>query len=170
MTFYVENETSFNYDIFLEKKVVDVITEMIKQENFLHDFELNLQITDNQGIKEYNSLFRKIEKETDVLSFPNLDFEKPGDYTCLKDSINKMNYYNLDTKEVLLGDIVISYEKVIEQANIYGHSVTREFCFLIAHSMLHLLGYDHMNKEDEKTMEFKQNNVLSLLGITKDIL
>jgi probable rRNA maturation factor len=170
MTFYVENNTSFIYDLALGEKVKNVISKTVEQEHFIYDFELNLRITNNEGIKKYNSTFRKIDKETDVLSFPNLDFKNPGEYFCLEDPVNKINYMNPDTNEVLLGDIILSYEKVIEQANVYGHSITREFCFLIAHSMLHLLGYDHIEHEDAKVMEFKQEKILELLGITKDIL
>ncbi len=170
MTFYVENNTIFLYDELLKEKTETVISEVVKQENFFYEFELNLQITDNNGIKELNTAYRKISKETDVLSFPNLDFLYPGEYSCLENPIQKIQYMNLDTNQVVLGDIIISYEKVIEQAKLYGHSTTREFCFLIAHSMLHLLGYDHMEQEEAKIMEMKQEMVLQKLGITKEIL
>jgi len=170
MTFYVENNTSFPYDNKLKKMVEKVVLATIKQEHFTYDFELNLQITNNEEIKKCNVMFRKINKETDVLSFPNLDFKSPADYSCLNDLNNKSNYINLDTKEVVLGDIIISYEKVLEQANDYGHSITREFCFLIAHSMLHLLGYDHIKQAEADVMEYKQEAILQKLKITKDIL
>ena len=77
------------------------------------------------------------------------------------------SYFDLDTDELLLGDIMISVDKVFAQAEEYGHSVTREFCFLVAHSMLHLLGYDHMTPEEAAVMEAKQAKALDELGITR---
>lgn len=169
MTFYVDNETPYEINEELQKKIEEIVLEVTKEEQFYYPFEVNLLITDNNGIKEFNSTYRKITKETDVLSFPNLDFEIPGNYDVLENEIEKINYYNLDTDEVVLGDIIISYEKIISQANEYGHSETRELCFLIAHSMLHLLGYDHMEPDEAKVMEEKQKKILDRLGITKDI-
>lgn len=169
MTFYVDNETPYEINDELQKKIEEIVLEVTKEEQFLYPFEVNLLITDNNGIKEFNTTYRKINKETDVLSFPNLDFEIPGNYDVLENEIEKINYYNLDTDEVVLGDIIISYEKIISQANEYGHSETRELCFLIAHSMLHLLGYDHMEPDEAKVMEEKQKKILDRLGITKDI-
>ena len=77
------------------------------------------------------------------------------------------SYFDLDTDELLLGDIMISVDKVFAQAEEYGHSVTREFCFLVAHSMLHLLGYDHMTPGEAEVMEAKQAKALKELGITR---
>ena len=77
------------------------------------------------------------------------------------------SYFALDSDELLLGDIMISVPKVFAQAEEYGHSVTREFCFLVAHSMLHLLGYDHMTEDEAKVMEAKQANALKELGINR---
>lgn len=170
MTFYVDNETSYEIDDSLKKRIESIIKEIADSEKFDYQFEVNLLITDNKGIKEYNTRYRQIEKATDVLSFPNLDFNEPGRYEVLEEPMAKVNYYNLDTDEVILGDIIISYEKIISQAKEYGHSETRELCFLIAHSMLHLLGYDHMETKEAKVMETKQKEILEKLGITKDII
>ena len=106
------------------------------------------------------------DRETDVLSFPNLDFDRPGDFEISED--READYFDPDTGELILGDIIISVDRIKEQAESYGHSRKREFAFLVAHSMLHLCGYDHMEEGEAKVMEAKQEQVLSSLGITRD--
>ena len=125
---------------------------------------MNLVITDNEEIKKINQQFRSIGAPTDVLSFPMIPFETPADYSIVKD---KDEFFDLDTDELILGDVMISVEKVYAQAEEYGHSVEREFSFLFAHSMLHLLGYDHMEPEEAAVMEAKQAKALEELGITR---
>ena len=112
-----------------------------------------------------NQEFRDIHAPTDVLSFPMIPFETPADYDVIEEDIN--SYVDPDSEEIVLGDIMVSAEKVIEQAKEYGHSQKREFAFLVAHSMLHLLGYDHMTPEEAAVMEEKQRNVLEILGISR---
>ena len=121
-------------------------------------------ITDNEEIKKINQQFRSIGAPTDVLSFPMIPFETPADYSIVKD---KDEFFDLDTDELILGDVMISVEKVYAQAEEYGHSVEREFSFLFAHSMLHLLGYDHMEPDEAAVMEAKQAKALEDLGITR---
>ena len=99
-----------------------------------------------------------------MLSFPMIPFESPADYGIVEED---ESYFDLDTGELLLGDIMISVDKVFAQSEEYGHSITREFCFLVAHSMLHLLGYDHMTPEEAAVMEAKQARALDELGITR---
>ena len=101
-----------------------------------------------------------------MLSFPNVDFEREGIFDIDEDS--EADYFDPDTGELLLGDIMISADKVWEQAKCYGHSVRREFAFLVAHSMLHLCGYDHMEDAERAVMEQKQEKILDALGITRD--
>lgn len=103
-----------------------------------------------------------IDRPTDVLSFPMCDFETPGDFDGLEETPEE--YFNPDTGELMLGDIVISVEKVKEQAEKFGHSETRELAFLVAHSMLHLSGYDHMEDEERLDMEEKQREILERRG------
>ena len=93
-----------------------------------------------------------------------IPFETPADYSIVED---KDEFFDLDTDELILGDVMISVEKVYAQAEEYGHSVEREFSFLFAHSMLHLLGYDHMEPEEAAVMEAKQAKALEELGITR---
>lgn len=166
MTSYVENETdvSFAFDV---KEVADrVINAVLASEGCPFDAQLNLLITDNEGIRDYNNRFRQIDRETDVLSFPNVDYDTPSDFSGLDE--READYFDPDSRELVLGDIIISADRVKEQAELYGHSEKREFAFLVAHSMLHLCGYDHMEPEEAKVMEEKQEAVLSGLGITRE--
>ena len=105
-----------------------------------------------------------IDNPTDVLSFPMLSYETAGDFSKLEDDDTN---FNPDTGEIMLGDIIISVDKVVEQAGNYGHSTEREFAFLILHSMLHLFGYDHMTPEDAAVMEEKQRNILEKMQILR---
>ena len=114
-----------------------------------------------------NRQFRGIDKPTDVLSFPNVSYEEAGDFSVM-DSEQKVDLLNPDTGAIMFGDIVINEARVRSQAEEYGHSLKREFAFLVAHSMLHLCGYDHMEEDEAKVMEEKQRNVLSSLGINRD--
>jgi len=168
MTFYVENESGFEFDFSEEELAKAVAQAVLEQEKGPLDVEINLLITDNEGIREYNRQYRDIDRETDVLSFPNLDFEEPADFSVTDNPEFKADYYNPESGEIVLGDIILSASKVVTQAEEYGHSITREFAFLIAHSMLHLCGYDHMEEDEAKDMEARQESVLNGLGITRD--
>ena len=166
MTFYVENETDEKFPFEVEEIVEQVATEVLDMEGCPYEVQLNVLLTDNDGIWEYNRNFRQIDRATDVLSFPNLDFVVPGEFEIDEDQ--EADYFDPDTGELILGDISISVDKVREQAESSGHSVKREFAFLVAHSMLHLSGYDHMEPEEATVMEAKQEQVLHKLGITRE--
>ena len=165
MSFYLEEEVkvdfTFNYSE-LAKRVVDFCLDYV---SFPYEAEVNLTLTDNEGIHAINKEFREIDRPTDVLSFPMLDYETPGDFSFLEEEDN--NDFNPDTGEVLLGDIIISVDKVIEQAESFGHSIEREYAFLITHSMLHLFGYDHMEEDEAKVMEEKQKDILNKMNILR---
>jgi probable rRNA maturation factor len=166
MTFFVENETDVTFDFDVEKIVEAVAMEILDTEQCPYESQVNVLLTDNEGIHEFNKEYRQIDRETDVLSFPNVDYAKPGDFDIDEDM--EADYFDPDTGELILGDIIISVEKVAEQAENYGHSQKREFAFLVAHSMLHLCGYDHMEPEEAAVMECKQEAALTKLGITRD--
>ncbi len=130
-------------------------TAVLVMENFLSDAEVSVTFVDNDTIHELNKEHRNIDRETDVLSFP---LGENGVYD-----------YNPATNAALLGDIVISLEKAMEQAENYGHSFEREVGFLTVHSMLHLLGYDHENGGMELLrMREKEENALQKIGLTRD--
>lgn len=141
------------------------INEALRFENFKLDYEISVVLTDNKEIREINKLYRQIDKETDVLSFPMLDYddgyEEEGEIEIDVEDLNP------ETGCVVLGDIVISLEKAKQQAEEYGHSFEREISFLVVHSVLHLLGYDHENDEDRIIMREKEEKILSNLGQTR---
>ncbi len=164
MTIQIEYETDLELGIDYANLAQKTAERILALEGCPYDASVNLVLTDNEEIKKVNTEFRSIQAPTDVLSFPMIPFRAPADYALVED---EDTYFDLDTGELLLGDIMISAEKVIAQAKEYGHSVTREFCFLVAHSMLHLLGYDHMTPKEAAVMEQKQANALAELGITR---
>ncbi|MGI8254739.1 rRNA maturation RNase YbeY [Blautia difficilis] len=164
MTLQIDYETDREIGIEYEELAKKVVQKVLDMEGCPYDAQVNLVLTDNEEIQRVNTEFREIAAPTDVLSFPMIPFETPADYAIVEED---QSYFDLDTDELLLGDIMISVDKVFAQAEEYGHSVTREFCFLVAHSMLHLLGYDHMTPEEAVVMENKQRTALDELGITR---
>ena len=166
MTLFLENETDKIFAFDVEETARQVIEGVLDMEECPYETQVNVLLTDNEGIREYNREYRSIDRETDVLSFPNLEFETPGVYEVEEEQ--EADCFDPDTGELILGDIIISVDRVAEQAESYGHSPKREFAFLVAHSMLHLSGYDHMESEEAKMMEAKQEQVLQKLGITRD--
>lgn len=166
MTSYVENETSITFPFDVKELVEQIMEAVLDSEQCPYEAQVNVLLTDNEGIQAYNKEYREIDKPTDVLSFPNIAYEKEADFGIVEGA--ESDYFEPDSGELLLGDIIISVDKVQEQAKSYGHSTKREFGFLVAHSMLHLCGYDHMLPEEAKRMEAKQEEVLNSLSITRD--
>ena len=165
MTFYVENlvDASFPFD---EEEIASRVCERILElEKCPYEAEVNVFITDNEGIRRINNSERGIDKDRDVLSFPNLKYDKPSVFDL---TINDPSgCTNPETDELILGDIVVSADRVYSQAAEYGHLPLREYAFLIAHSMYHLCVYDHMDEEDARLMEKKQEEALNSLDITR---
>ena len=167
MTFYVENEVDADFGFNIEEVATSVAKTVLETEGCDADIEVGLTITDNDGIHELNKEFRGIDSPTDVLSFPNVSYESAGYFSVLSGE-QRDDLLDPDTGKIMFGDIVINEDRVRSQADDYGHSIKREFAFLVAHSMLHLCGYDHMEEEEAKVMEKKQEDVLGKLGITRD--
>lgn len=163
MTINLEYEASKQLDFDYADIIKKVIEECLDSEEFPYETEISVLLTDNKEIQELNKNFRGKDLPTDVLSFPALEYTKAGEFSFLEEAGDE--YFNPETGEVILGDIVISVEKAISQAEDYGHSVIREIAFLTAHSMFHLMGYDHMTDEERLIMEDKQNKVLDQLKI-----
>ena len=164
MTLFFEEEGEFKLSLDCEALAKRVIEAAIDYVDCPYESEVNLLLTMNDEIHEMNRDFREIDRATDVLSFPMVDYLEPGKFDNLDDAFE---YFNPETGELMLGDIVISKEKVISQADEYGHSVEREYAFLIAHSMLHLFGYDHMEENERVVMEEKQKEILEQLQILR---
>ena len=164
---YIENETTNYTDIAgLEKKIKEVINFALEKEQMEHDTEVSVMLVDNEQIKEINNETRNIDKATDVLSFPMIDY--PGG------KVYKEVYLGYDFSDdyfegdnLILGDIVISLEKCEEQSKEFNHSFERECAYLIVHSVLHLLGYDHIEEDDKKKMRKREEEILEELKITR---
>ena len=145
------------------KEIIEIVVlESLDYVECPYEAEVNVIITDNEEIQAINKEYREIDAPTDVLSFPLVDYETPADFNHVEDSVE--DYFDPDSGELLLGDIIISVDKVEEQAEKYGHSTTRELAFLVAHSMLHLCGYDHMDDGEREEMEARQSEILERRG------
>lgn len=150
---YFMNDTDTRISYKLKMLVRRAVLASLEYEEFCNGAELSVTFTDNEGIRALNGEFRGIDKATDVLSFPLTDFEG-GDEPPT------------DEPSVALGDIVISLERAREQAEEYGHSFEREVAFLTVHSMLHLMGYDHVNSDEEDAeMRRRQSEILEKMGL-----
>ena len=165
MTSNIEYEAEKKLGIPYEEIIENVVLESLDYVECPYEAEVNVIITDNQEIRAINKEHRQIDAPTDVLSFPLVDYETPADFDHVEDYVE--DYFDPDTGELLLGDIVVSVDKVEEQAEKYGHSTTRELAFLIAHSMLHLCGYDHMDDDERLEMEAKQSEILERRGYSR---
>ena len=136
----------------LIEKIKDIILECLDYEGYDDDYDVSLSFVDNKGIHELNKMYRGIDRATDVLSFPMLSDDE----------------FEIELEEKSLGDIVISLERAFEQSIDYNHSFKREVCFLVCHSMFHLLGYDHDTEENTKEMREKEEYILNKLSITRE--
>ncbi|MBQ1793205.1 MAG: rRNA maturation RNase YbeY [Peptostreptococcaceae bacterium] len=135
----------------LLNKINDIIVECLHYEGYDDNYEVSLSFVDNEEIHQLNRDFRGVDRATDVLSFPLLTDD-----------------FDIEIEEESLGDIVISLERALEQSIEYNHSFDREVCFLVCHSMFHLLGYDHDTEENTREMRKKEEDVLNKLNITRE--
>jgi probable rRNA maturation factor len=166
MSVYIENETPEKLPDNYEYIVKDVIAAAIDFLKCPYECELNVIFTDNEGIKEMNAEYRDIASPTDVLSFPLIEYEIPGNLEHVED--DSIEYFNQDTGELMLGDIVLNVDRIASQAVEYGHTRRRELAFLTAHSMLHLFGYDHIDEDERAIMEDLQEQILKTKGYTRE--
>ena len=137
----------------LLKKVVECV---LKEEKIKKNLDIYITLTNNENIRVINAEHRNIDRATDVLSFPMFD----------RNEIESLR--RDDGTEDILGDIIVSVEKVREQAEEYGHSFERELAYLVTHGMLHLLGYDHMIEEEKVVMRKREEEILGILEITRE--
>lgn len=144
----------------------EVVAFTIDHEGFPYEAEVNLTLTDNEGIHEINRMYRQIDAPTDVLSFPMLSYEQAGDFSALEEDYE--DNFNPDTGEIMLGDIVISVDRVREQAACLRTQRAQGICVSDRAQQLHLFGYDHMTPEDAAVMEPKQRQILEEMNISRD--
>lgn len=175
MTIYYDNQTDYEFDFDYKKVANDVINKTLLHEQFKYDVEVSITFVNEESIRKINKEYRDIDNSTDVLSFPMIEYD--SDYSRISERkeemydflIDVIDIKNPDTDEIILGDIVLCVPVIINQAKEYNHSILREYAFLIVHSMLHLLGFDHIEDDERIIMENKQNQILESLSITRDL-
>ncbi|MCR5717278.1 MAG: rRNA maturation RNase YbeY [Lachnospiraceae bacterium] len=166
MTSFVSIEADADFGFDLQAVADQVIEAVLDAEGCPYETSVNITLVDDPEIHRINLETREIDRATDVLSFPNLNFETPGDFSDAEE--HSFDCFDPDSGELLLGDIIISVDHVRSQAKEYDHSLKREFAFLVAHSMFHLCGYDHMTTSEAAVMEEKQEAILQQLRITRE--
>ena len=153
MIYFANDQDTIPITYKLKSLIRRSVVSTLEYEGYKNDCQVSVTFTDNGGIRMLNAEYRGIDKETDVLSFPLTDFEGGEEPPT-------------DEAEIALGDIVLSLEKAQSQAHEFGHSFEREAAFLTVHSMLHLLGYDHVNgDEEEAEMRRRQSEILCRMGL-----
>jgi probable rRNA maturation factor len=167
MIFIDNRQNKVEFTEKLEDCLANIIDYTLKEEKVNIDYEISVIFIDNEQIKEINRDFRNIDRETDVLSFPMLEFPSLNVY---KDVYKNYEFDDsfLDEGRLVLGDIAISLEKACEQSVEYGHSFLREVAYLAIHSVLHLLGYDHMNDEEKPIMRKREEEILNKFNIKRE--
>lgn len=156
--------------IEVNEDLVNIINEVCEKSLMAEEmnipYQISLLFVDNEEIRSINKETRGIDKATDVLSFPMLDYPKDKVFKDVYKN-TKFNEIYLDGDELVLGDMVLSLERAKEQSLEYNHSFNREVCYLVVHSILHLLGYDHMEDEEKKIMRKREEEILESLNITR---
>lgn len=168
MTLYFEKETTEEALLDYEATASDVVNTVLTFYHCPYEACVSVYLVDEDTIQNANHETRGIDKVTDVLSFPNVSFAEEADFSILEEAGNHYAYFDPDTEELILGEIMICHKRMVEQAGQYGHSILREYAFLLTHSMLHLLGYDHMEEAQRLRMEETQRMILEQLSITRD--
>lgn len=153
-------------DEFIEK-LNEVCNYTLLEEGVKCPYQISLLFVNNDEIRKINNETRKIDKETDVLSFPMLDYTKGKVFKDVYEGFEFDETY-LDGEELVLGDMVLSLEKAKEQSVEYNHSYLRESAYLVVHSILHLLGYDHMEEDEKLIMRKREEELLKGLNITRE--
>ena len=165
MSIFIEEEGGTPLPFNAEEIAGNVIEAALEYENCPYEAEISVLLTTDEEIRKLNRSARGLDRPTDVLSFPMLEYDRPGDFSWLESE--PQDAFNPETGELMLGDIVISKDRVLAQAEEYGHSPVREYAFLIAHSMLHLFGYDHMEEDERLVMEQKQREIMEKINIPR---
>lgn len=164
---YIENNyEGFEIDNDFIINLENVIKFALKEEEVDFDTEISVTLVANEEIRDINNRTRNIDKATDVLSFPMIEYEEGKVFKELYDKDSFDDSY-FDGEDLILGDIVLSLDKCQEQSVEYGHTFHRESAYLVVHSVLHLLGYDHMNEEDKAKMRKREEEILNKLNITR---
>jgi probable rRNA maturation factor len=167
MIYIDDRQDIIKIDEDIIKNINRVIQYALEEEEVKVDTQISVVFVDNQSIRDINREQRGIDKATDVLSFPMLDYAENKVYKELYVDY-KFRSEDLDEGELVLGDIVLSLEKALEQSEEYGHSFMREVCYLTVHSVLHLLGYDHMKDDEKDIMRSREEEILEKFSIKRE--
>lgn len=161
MSVLIDNrQEEIKVDEAMETLVTQVVDKVLAYEACEEEYEVSISFVNNEEMRSLNNEYRGIDRETDVLSFPMLEFTEVE----LEEEDENAEYID---EEIALGDIVISMEKALEQSEEYEHSFNRELAFLLVHGMLHLLGYDHQDEATEREMFDKQEAILKEMNLIR---
>lgn len=163
MTVYFEDESGHHFDFSVHRQLDKLVDYVVKRVSCPFETEVSVTLVQKKAIHRLNKKFRDVDRPTDVLSFPMMEYDEPADFTSplFRQSLT----LSPETGELVLGDIVICPAVVCEQAKEYGHSELREFSFLAVHGLLHLFGYDHMEEAERVQMEDMQKEIMKELQI-----
>ncbi|MCR5690681.1 MAG: rRNA maturation RNase YbeY [Eubacterium sp.] len=165
MTLLFENDNQAEFDFDIEETLNKVIEYALDYEDFPYEVEVSVSLVSEEEIHRINKEFRQVDRPTDVLSFPMMEYERAGDFQS--ETFEQSLTVSYESEEVMLGDIVLCSQVIKRQAKEYGHSELREFAFLVVHSVLHLLGYDHMEDDERLEMEDHQRKIMEGLQISR---
>lgn len=161
-----DRQVKININDSFVKSIEEVIDFALKSEKLLLDYEVSIIFVDNHKIREINKEFRNIDVETDVLSFPMLEYPKGKVYKDIY-THSKLEDSFFDEGKLVIGDIAISLEKALEQSEEFGHSFERETAYLTVHSILHLLGYDHIMEDEKEIMRKREEEILNNFNLNR---
>lgn len=166
MTIFFENESKTEFEFPIEETLEFLVKTVSDYVACPYEVEVSVVATDKEAIHKANRDFRQTDRPTDVLSFPMMEYNVPADFNG--PAFLKSLTLSPETDELVLGDIMVCSPIVYEQAQEYGHSVYREFSFLVVHSMLHLFGYDHMEEDEREQMEKAQREIMKIANIERN--
>ena len=165
MTLNYEEEGEVKLPVDCEGLAKEVIEAALDYAECPYEAEVSVTMVEKETIREINAEHRQVDRVTDVLSFPMMEYDTPGSFEG--QAFENSMTISPESGELVLGDIVLCSDVIAEQAEEYGHSELREYSFLIVHSMLHLFGYDHMEEEERKEMEALQRDIMNEMGILR---
>ncbi|MCH5265281.1 MAG: rRNA maturation RNase YbeY [Lachnospiraceae bacterium] len=165
MTVYYENESGITFDFPVQEQLEALVACVAETVGCPEEVEVNTTVVEKKEIHRMNREFRQVDRPTDVLSFPMMEYDAPADFAG--EAFQSTKTVSPESGELLLGDIVLCADVVCSQAEEYGHSIRREFSFLVVHSMLHLFGYDHMEEGERLAMETLQRQIMEKVKINR---
>lgn len=165
MTIYVEDEGGYEFSFSVKEQLDRLVSYVTEYVSCPYEPELSVTLVTKEEIHRLNKEFRQVDRPTDVLSFPMMEYDEPADFDSKTFQTSLTT--NPESGEMILGDIVLCSQVVCEQAEEYGHSELREFSFLVVHSLLHLFGYDHMEEAERMVMEEKQKSIMEHMQILR---